>query len=67
MKNKNFTRISNLLLKKCQEVNPLFGLVSPMFAEFVSEEGFRLFQHKGQDAYLKTARGYWNILTKGGK
>lgn len=67
MKHKNFLRISKLLMAKCQQVNPLFGLVSPMFAEFVSEQGAVFFERKGQAAYLKTARGYWNILTKKGE
>lgn len=69
MKNniKNFYRIKDLLFKKCKEINPLFGIVSPSFLDFISADGQKLFETKGQEVYLKTARFYWNLLTKKNK
>jgi len=39
-------------------------MVSPSFLDFISADGQKLFETKGQEVYLKTARFYWNLLTK---
>lgn len=61
---KNFYRISKLLSEKCAKVNPLLGLVSESFVDFITEQGKGFYEKKGVDIYLKTARFYYDLLNK---
>ena len=62
---KNLKRIrqvfSNLKQRKPEQFS-WFCLVCPTFSDFLSEDGQKLFERKGEKVYLKTAKSYWKIL-----
>ena len=60
---KNFDRISKLLKNKIAQRPSIIGF-SEHFWAFVGEDGRKFFNKKGMTAYLRTARGYYNIIKK---
>lgn len=60
---RNFIRVRNVLANKCRKENPLFGVFSAGFCDFLGEEGRKFLEKKGMEVFMKSARRYFDLIT----